>query len=86
MRNSRTGEVQRPPPHVADDLHARRVIHFRGVQRCGRGSNVISGGHPIDRAQERGSWHERLITLNIDDDVVPIESGHRGNLRDPIGA
>ena len=82
----RAREVERPASRVGHHLHPRGIVRQRGIERRGRGADVVALGDPIDGARQRLAREERLVALHVDDRVEAGELVRRGNLRHAVGA
>ena len=87
QRNRAAAEVQRPAALVADDFHAVRVAvrltiadRHRQRRHVAPASRSSSSGEQV----ERGGFDQRLVALQVDDDIAVGRL--RRDLGDAIGA
>ena len=79
-------EIERPALLVQDHLDPRGIRGELGIERRGSGADVVAQLEAIDRACQRLPRNERLVPLNIHDDVVGRELGPCRRFGDPIGS
>ncbi len=80
------GEIERLASLVRNYLHARGIGREGGIERRGRGADIVALLDPVEGAGERLPREEWLVPLQVDDDVEPRELGSAGGLRHPIGS